>query len=255
MAIGSTTNTRAALRAALRDGLEDKLELVTQKVPSGEWEGVPVVTGKDLADVIAEIFGGEMPPPDATSAEVRTPATVYVSADCPRCHIPGMIPLTITPELRVEPTSSELRLHAKAKARLHMCGQTVLPVGPDVEGQSEAFDIDDIVGEPDADDMLTTDRDVDEESDVVEPDGEGPVATAAPERLPHRGDRIVLDGETGTLTAYLADGTLSARFGRRIRIIEPPVEWHADELTGGYWSPAPSEALPDEAAPDDDLLP
>jgi hypothetical protein len=250
MSIGSTTNTRAALRAALRDGLEDKLELLTQKVPSGEWEGVPVVTGKDLVDVIAEVFGGEMPPPDGQSAEVRTPATVYVSADCPRCHIPGIIPLTITPELRVEPTSSELRLHAKAKARLHMCGQTVLPVEPEVEGQTAAFDIDDIVGEPDADDMLTTDRDVDEESDIVEPDGEGPVATAAPERIPHRGDRVTIDGQAGTLTAFLSDGTMSARFGRRVRIIEEALEWHADAdtLHGGYWSPAPAE-------PDDDLLP
>jgi hypothetical protein len=136
--------TRARFRADLLDALEGEIAKVKQDVAApGEWDGVPVVTAKDLADVFATIFGTELPPPDESSAEVRTPATVLVSAECPRCFIPQTIAMTVGPELRVNADGSELRLRAKAKAVSHVCGQLPLPVADVDQG---SFALEDIVG-------------------------------------------------------------------------------------------------------------
>jgi len=131
-------------RVAVVDLLRKRLEARLQEVEGGSWDGVRVVTAKDLAEALA----GDLPPASLFSAEVRTPARIAVDAVCPRCGIPSTIGVEIHPELVVDDDGAELRVKAKAKARTHLCGQTRLDEAADSDQMS--FEIGDIVGSPDA---------------------------------------------------------------------------------------------------------
>ncbi len=140
--------TRRELRDAYLEALRALVEDATREVPSGEWEGVPVLTRKDLDEAIAAVFGVPVPAPDETWAEVRTPATVIVSAICPKCSVPTAISVHMHPELVVDDTGAEIRVKGKSKARAHVCGQLPLPETAPAEADGQqAFDLDDLVGE------------------------------------------------------------------------------------------------------------
>lgn len=142
--------TRSRFRAELLDALRDKLGAAEIQVTGGEDDGVTVVTRKGWRDALYEIGSQPLPPVSNHAAEVVTGASVTVWCVCPRCKIAGPILMTIDPELRVDTSSAELRLKAKAKPRTHTCGQLLLPAGP--EGQ-ESFELEDIVaGDADQDD-------------------------------------------------------------------------------------------------------
>lgn len=126
--------------------LHERMKKAVQRVDGGPWDGTPVVTEKDL-DLA---FGQTLPPPSERGAEVSTPARVIVSAVCPNCHVSQQIALLISPKLEIDDERKTLRLVAKAKAIGHVCGQQTLPL--DGAAQTEAFELRDIVGEPDADD-------------------------------------------------------------------------------------------------------
>ena len=145
----TVAETRGELVQAYREALTALLTDATRQVPSGEWEGVPVVTAKDANEALDAVFGQPLPMPSETSAEVHTPAEIFVSAICPKCSLPAVIKLEVGSQLVVENTiSGELKLKAKAKSRTHVCGQLPLPdKAEELEGQS-SFDLADIVGAP-----------------------------------------------------------------------------------------------------------
>lgn len=106
-----------------------------------EMDGTEVVT----VEVINELFQRKhWPHVTDQAADVRTPAKIVVTAVCPACHQTAAITMTVNPELRVESSSSTLRLHAKAKPGSHTCGQVSAELG---NGQTEAFDMADLVDE------------------------------------------------------------------------------------------------------------
>lgn len=174
-------NTRQAFRLSVLEALRLEVDGLMVPIEGGALDGVEVVSKGTLVEAIERIKYSKLPPIDVTSAEVKTPAEVYVDAVCPRCRLTGRILANISSELLVTTTHSELRLKAKAKAHTHICGQLALATD-DGNGQTE-FGLEDIVG---PDDALT-----DEERDDVgiPPDGisatsdveEGPDALPGPD--------------------------------------------------------------------------
>ena len=135
--VGKWTPPREAVVAVLRRRLEGRL----QDVEGGPWDGVRVVTAKDLGEALAE----ELPPASLFVAEVRTPGWVTVSAVCPRCAIPTDVSVSITSQLVSEIGGSEIKLKAKSKGRSHVCGQTRIDEAAD--GDQGSFELTDIIGD------------------------------------------------------------------------------------------------------------
>jgi hypothetical protein len=129
-------------REALRDLIRDRLDEKLQDVEGGPWDGVRVITHKDLDAVFAEL---ELPDVSDHSAEVATPARIVVAAYCPKCQLPTDAAVRLTTTLTVDATGSEVKVKSKTAAVPHACGQTVLSVAAD--GQQAAFEIGDIVGD------------------------------------------------------------------------------------------------------------
>jgi hypothetical protein len=150
MAYIDEVTPREAVRTLLRDRLRELTDAAVQRVdlsvstdidtPNDEplWQNVPVVTVKDLEAAIHATFGEALPAPSERTAEVATPATIFVAAECPRCHLPGRIPLTVSVELHQDDSSETLHLKGKSKAAIHFCGQMALPERQDdADGQEE----------------------------------------------------------------------------------------------------------------------
>ena len=163
MAIADHVSPREAVRADLRERLRELVDASVQRIdvdapldpdapgeldatgePAKLWQNVPVVTVRDLEAAIRTVFDGRLPAPSEKTAEVATPALVFVAAECPRCHIAGRIPLTVSVELHQDSDGETLHLKPKSKEALHTCGQLPLPEGEDQEQAS--FDLDDITG-------------------------------------------------------------------------------------------------------------
>lgn len=145
--------TRKALVETFRVAIREKAEGFVTQVPGGEWDGVPVITEKDLIGVLDETFRDRLPAPSERHAEVVTPAEIRVSAVCPLCGIPATVLLTIDPYLNVDKAGRTIHIKTKAKAAHHRCDQLPLPEAEEraredapVEGQ-ESFSLGDIVGE------------------------------------------------------------------------------------------------------------
>lgn len=145
-------DTRARMLGAYRDALGALIEDATQRpgdqrdddgelvMNLGDWDGVPVVTRKRLDEAIRAVFGQPIPAPSETTVEVSTPATILVSAVCPRCDIAQLISMTVHPELLIDDEGSELRVKSKAKGVSHTCGQLPLAAGEDEDDElEEAF--------------------------------------------------------------------------------------------------------------------
>ena len=126
-------------REELRSELRDRLTECMQIVSGGPWDGRKVVTEEDIEAVLT----APLDPPTVHGAEVRTPARVVVAADCPKCNLPALIKVDVTSELRVDASSSTLRVKGKSKEATHVCGQTVFG---GVDGQEGAWDLGDITG-------------------------------------------------------------------------------------------------------------
>lgn len=141
--------TREALRHYLARKIHDGLQRNRQTVEGGRWDGVPVVTTKDIDEVLDLIFSEELPPPDGRSAEVKTDAIITVWAKCPDCRQYQSMGLGIYPVLTIEGPVRTLSLKAKASKVQHACGQMTAEPGPDAvgDGQIPAFELEDIVGD------------------------------------------------------------------------------------------------------------
>jgi hypothetical protein len=158
--------TRSQFRRDLLDRLDELLIAAEHTIEGGPEDGVKAVTHKAWIEILRASEFAPLPAIDRHYAEVVTGANVIVWATCPRCGIPGVINLQIDPELRVDTSSAELRLKAKAKPRTHTCGQLLLPAAP--EGQ-ESFELQDIV-EDGADDAGDEDQDEDGADDAGDED-------------------------------------------------------------------------------------
>jgi hypothetical protein len=146
MTLATVANTRAAQRAGLIEELRAALTARQVAIEGGALDGVAVVSEGHIREALDEILAGELPELDDRTAEVRTPATVLVDAECPRCHIAQEIDVELGAVLTTDSKSSSLKLRAKATARVHVCGQMRMVGAPDeVEGQ-EAFELEDITG-------------------------------------------------------------------------------------------------------------
>lgn len=197
--IEGEVTSRRALRDAYRDAIAKELEARELTLSSGEFDGVPVVTVKNIEEAIALVFAGPPPGTPDGFAEVATPANVLVHAECPRCGIPAEINVVMGAVLTVDQDGAELSAKAKSKARTHICGQLPLALGEKSEGEQESIDFDSIVGptreetiarrdaEP-PDDLLDPDDDATCGAEVAIPlvEGEGPTESGMLELVCHR---------------------------------------------------------------------
>lgn len=119
-------------RAAVWDSIESAVQTQTLAGGDRDGEAVAFVTVADLARIKEEI---EVPRPTANYGEVRAPASITVEAPCPQCGIASPILVRLLPHLSVDPDGADLSVKAKGKARPHLCGQLVMEVGPEVDGQ------------------------------------------------------------------------------------------------------------------------
>jgi hypothetical protein len=138
--------TRSQFRRELLDQLGELMLAAEHAVDGGAEDGVKVVAHRAWLDVLSAVRYKALPPVSNHAAEVVTGAAVTVWCVCPRCKIAGPILMTIEPELRVDTSSAELRLKAKAKPRTHMCGQlTLAAAAPEIEGQ-ESLNLEELTG-------------------------------------------------------------------------------------------------------------
>jgi hypothetical protein len=154
--------TRSQFRRDLLEKLDELLIAAEYTVEGGQEDGVKVVTHKAWIEILRATEFAPLPAIDRHYAEVVTGASVTVWATCPRCGIPGVINLQIDPELRVDSSSAELRLKAKAKPRTHTCGQLILSAGSKGQG---SFELEDIVGDASSVDLGEGSGDEDQDDD------------------------------------------------------------------------------------------
>jgi hypothetical protein len=141
MPLNDHTSPREQLRYDLKErfreamrGLVERVDteaMVTSEVdPDGQgkhlWSGVPVLTMVAL-NTAMHTFDEPLPAPSELTAELRTPGTLFVAAECPECHLPQQIPMVIDVKLEVEGSIRTLHLKGKSKAAVHRCGQLPLP--------------------------------------------------------------------------------------------------------------------------------
>lgn len=112
--------------------LADRLASRMVVVPDGEFAGIHVLTRKAAYEALTEDF----PPTSHQSAEVITPARIYVTAFCPQCGIPAATTGYVVADLHVTDEAGEVKIKLKTKSVPHACGQLVLPTAPAPEGQT-----------------------------------------------------------------------------------------------------------------------
>jgi hypothetical protein len=191
----SVIETRAALVRLLRDATLEAITEKLQEVEGGAWDGVSVVTRKDVDEVLATVFGQEIPPPSERTAEVVTPGYVIVSAICPKCDIPQTIAVSLSPQLIVDDDGAELKVKASTKGASHVCGQLPLPATEQMT-LDEALTIEDLrLG------ILRAVADVNAAWSVETDDGPPPTLDAIAARLGTEGESDRADLED-TLYGY-----------------------------------------------------
>jgi phage FluMu protein Com len=136
-------NTRRGALEFVKEALHDRLEPQFVTLVGGDHDGAKVVSLDGVKHAIAMAFATELPQHDVQSAEVVTPSIIFVDVRCPRCREVGRITATLTAELRVTSTDSELHIKAKASKVGHTCGQmTVLEAEAEPEDPETAAAID-----------------------------------------------------------------------------------------------------------------
>jgi DNA-binding transcriptional regulator YiaG len=153
MAVNDHTSPREQLRYDLRERFRELTRALVERVdteaivtsevdPDGQgkhlWSNVPVLTMPSLNEALRGTFEEPLPAPSELTAELHTPGTVFVAAECPECHVPQQIPMVIDVKLEVEGAVRTLHLKGKSKAAVHRCGQLPLPEAKaDERGQEE----------------------------------------------------------------------------------------------------------------------
>lgn len=143
MDLATITNTRGALRLSVLEAVRaeaDPLFALHEHELSQEHESshldVDFLSRGQLNEAIERVKRSDLPPIDVMSAEVKTPAEVFVDAICPECNLPTRILVILSAVLETtRAAGSTIKLKAKAKGRTHVHNQLALEV--DDHGQTE----------------------------------------------------------------------------------------------------------------------
>ena len=161
-------NTRGALRLSVLDAVRDAADPHFASHDSIEGE---FISRGGLTEALEAVKRSELPAIDATSAEVKTPADVFVDAICPECNLPTRILVQLSAVLETtREAGSTIKLKAKAKGRTHVHHQLALEVADDGQtalGLDQGDDVDvedeDLAPDEDTEDLRPTgDVNVDE---------------------------------------------------------------------------------------------
>lgn len=161
-------NTRKGWRLATLEQVRDEASSLFQPIEGGALDGIEVISRGHLADAIERVKTSPLPAIDETSAEVKTPADVYIDAICPECNLPTKILVQVSTVLETtREAGSVIKVKAKAKAKTHVHNQLSLEKADDSQ---QSFDLGDIVSEDDAltDEERAAGAGEDEDANVVE---------------------------------------------------------------------------------------
>ena len=135
-------NTRGAVLEAVRAAADPLFAAIT-----GADENIigEFISRGTLNEVLARVKASDLPPIDVHSAEVKTPADVFVDAICPECQLPTRIQIQLEAVLETSRFETNIKLKAKAKARTHVHNQLALEVddGQEELGLDQGEDVDD----------------------------------------------------------------------------------------------------------------
>jgi hypothetical protein len=133
-------NNRASFRLSVIEAVRQAADELAQPLEQGsiigpDLAGIPILSRGVLGEVLNRVKASPLPAIDLTSAEVKTPADVYVDVICPECDLPTRILVQLTAVLETtRETGSSIKLKAKAKAKTHVHHQLSLEVD---DGQGE----------------------------------------------------------------------------------------------------------------------
>ena len=156
MTVETTVNTRGAQRLAVLEAVRNEIASLLTPIEGGALDGIQVVSKGEVDQAIANVKAQPLPPIDSGTAEVKTPADVYVDAICPECELPTRLLIQLSAVLETtREAGSSIKLKAKVKARGHVHHQLALDEGEETDQQD--FGLEDIVRPEDAlsdDDVL-----------------------------------------------------------------------------------------------------
>lgn len=138
-----TVNTRGAQRLATLEAVRVELDRMLTPIEGGALDGIEVVSKGEIAQAILNVKAQTLPPIDTGTAEVRTPADVYVDAICPECDLPTRVLVQLSAVLETtREAGSTIKLKAKAKSRGHVHHQLALE---EADPDQQDFGLEDIV--------------------------------------------------------------------------------------------------------------
>lgn len=157
-----------------RENLREQIEARLVPIEGGPLDGIEMAS----RDSIREAFeAAEQPDADDHEAEMVTPATVYVDAVCDLCRQRVALTVTLATETKSVNGRQHIKVVGKTTGAAHVCGQVALKkVGDEAEGQTEAWDLTDIVG-----DLPPSERTIEDD------DGDAGEAEHDPTVCPHPG--------------------------------------------------------------------
>lgn len=106
---------------SIRLALVDRLSPVI----GGSIDGTLVLTESDIASAFADV---PLPPADESSAELTTPATVYLDARCHICGELARVVVGLESKTTVDDKTRKVAAKVDAGSVDHICGQLPLPV-------------------------------------------------------------------------------------------------------------------------------
>lgn len=140
MTAESIVNTRGALRLSVLEAVRAEADplFAAHTVPlelDGDGLVSEFISRGQLGEALERVKRSDLPPIDVGSAEVKTPAEVFVDAICPECNLPTRILVILSTVLETtREAGSTIKLKAKAKGRTHVHHQLALEVD---EAQTE----------------------------------------------------------------------------------------------------------------------
>jgi len=115
--------------------LKDALEARLVPIEGGPLDGQLVMSAGVMQEAIAAV---PEPPPDEHTAELQTPATIYVWLRCHLCGEQSASQVRIESKTMVDDKRRTIAPKVDASTVDHICGQiNMYSVGPEVEGQEE----------------------------------------------------------------------------------------------------------------------
>lgn len=134
MTAESIVNTRGALRLSVLEAVRAEADplFAAHTVPlelDGDGLVSEFISRGQLGEALERVKRSDLPPIDVGSAEVKTPAEVFVDAICPECNLPTRILVILSTVLETtREAGSTIKLKAKAKGRTHVHHQLALEV-------------------------------------------------------------------------------------------------------------------------------